>query len=71
MIMYRLYVDKHNVLRMVMGIARNNSNVVRGVDISNMTIDGIRVTEDLLGMFTGHGNFNEKRNKVIFTDKTM
>jgi hypothetical protein len=59
-----LYIDKNGVLRIVMEDLPNN--LVRGIDVSNMTIDGIILNYDLTTIFSGTGNFDSKRNKVIF-----
>lgn len=61
-----LYVDKKGVLRMVMEDLKNG--FVRGIDISNMYIDGVYVTMELYTIFTGHG-FNSKRHKVLWFNK--
>jgi len=59
-----LYVDAKGILRIV--IEELSNNLVRGNDVSNMTIDGIVVKYDLSTIFSGHGDFDSKRNKVNF-----
>ncbi len=63
-LLYNLYVDKYGCLRMVMEVYKGN--IVRGMDVSNMTIDGLYVTEDLRIGIYGTGDFDYKRNKVIW-----
>lgn len=63
---YRLFVSKNGQLRMVMEELKNG--MVRSVNISDMNIDGVAVTEDLKGFFTGHGNLGSYRNRVLFTE---
>lgn len=64
--MYRLYIDKHGILRMVM--EEDENDIVRGIDVSNMYIHNVKLAHDLEFRIYGHGNFNDRRNKVIFKD---
>ncbi|HEY0029182.1 MAG TPA: hypothetical protein VGC65_00375 [Bacteroidia bacterium] len=59
-----LYIDSKGVLRMVMEDFKKG--IVRGIDVSNMNIDGVIITDELESIFSGHGNFNNKRHKVLW-----
>lgn len=59
-----LFIDKHGELRIVM--EELGRNIVRSINVTNMNIDGIIIREDLTSIFSGHGNFQYRRNKVIF-----
>lgn len=58
-----LYVDAKGILRMVMEEKPNG--LVRGIDVSNMTIDGIIITSDLESIFSGQ-YWGDKRHRVIW-----
>lgn len=61
-----LYVDAKGILRVVM--EEYSDGIVRGNDVSNMGIDGVIVTWDLETFFSGSGNFDSKRHRVVWTE---
>lgn len=58
-----MYIDAKGILRMVMEDLKQG--FVRGIDVSNMNIDGIIITDELDSIFSGNG-FKSKRHKVRF-----
>ncbi len=61
-----LYIDKHGILRMVMGIY--DRSIVRGINVSTMSIDGIMITEELESIFLGMYDPRDKRHKVLWPE---
>lgn len=62
--LYRLYVSKNGQLRMVMQCF--DDGFFDSINISDMTINGLVVSDDLLGCFTGSLYPQRYRNKVKF-----
>ncbi len=58
----RLYIDKHGVLRIVMGECPKN--IVIGMNVLDMTIWDIIITPELDSIFAGFGGLDRKRHKV-------
>ncbi len=64
--LYRLYVSKNGQLRMILG--EMPKGLVRAINITDMSICGLSVTDDMKGKFCGSGNLGRYVNKVNFKD---